>query len=100
MEEINCKKMKEIIKENEKVLVDCYADWCGPCKMLSPILEELSKEVDDIKFYKIDVDADDDISMEYGINAIPNLLYFVDGNLKEQIIGLKSKSELLDILRK
>ena len=98
VKEIDSEELKKIIIDNRKVLVDCYADWCGPCKMLSPIIEQLAKEVDDIKFYKINVDNDEDISLDYGISAIPNLLYFEDGKLKTQIIGLKSKDDILDII--
>lgn len=100
VKEIDSEELKKIIINNKKVLVDCYADWCGPCKMLGPIIEQLSKEVEDTKFYKINVDNDEDISLDYGISAIPNLLYFEDGKLKTQIIGLKSKDDILDIISK
>ena len=76
IKEIDSKELKKIIKDSKKVLVDCYADWCGPCKMLGPIIEQLAKEVKDVEFYKINVDEDEDISEEYGISAIPNMLYF------------------------
>ena len=100
IKEIDSKELKKIIKDNKKVLVDCYADWCGPCKMLGPIIEQLAKEVKDVEFYKINVDEDEDISEEYGISAIPNMLYFKDGKLKEQIIGLKSKDDILKVISK
>ena len=100
VKEIDSEELKKIIIDNRKVLVDCYADWCGPCKMLGPIIEQLSKKVEDTKFYKINVDNDEDISLDYGISAIPNLLYFEDGKLKIQIIGLKSKDDILDIISK
>ena len=95
------------IKENEfnekvssgKVLVDCYAPWCGPCKMLSPIIDELAKEIDTYTFYKMNVDEAENISREYGIMSIPTLLIFEDGNLKEKYIGFKSKEELETILK-
>lgn len=82
-----------------KVLVDCYADWCGPCRMIAPIIEELSNEIDDYKFYKMNVDTNMETSKKYGIMSIPTLLIFEDGKLIKQEIGLKSKKELKDLLK-
>lgn len=93
MEEINELEFNEKIKEG-KVIVDCFAVWCGPCRMLSPILEELSSEVTDYKFYKLDVDKNEDIARNYGIMSIPTLLIFEDGELKNKIVGLLSKDEI------
>ena len=95
------------IKENEfnekikegKVLVDCFATWCGPCRMLSPVLDDISNEVTDYKFYKLDVDEAENVSTEYGIMSIPTLLIFEDGKLTNKIVGLKSKEELMDLLK-
>lgn len=95
------------IKESEfnekikggKVLVDCFATWCGPCRMLSPVLDDISNEVTNYKFYKLDVDEAENISREYGIMSIPTLLIFDDGKLREKIVGLRSKNELIDILK-
>ena len=98
VKEIDSKELKKIIKDNKKVLVDCYADWCGPCKMLGPIIDQLSTEVKDTEFYKINVDEDEEISTEYGISAIPNMLFFENGELKTQIVGLRSKDDILDII--
>lgn len=91
-------EFKEKIKD-DKVLVDCFATWCGPCKMLSPILDEVSNEVSDYTFYKLDVDEAENVSEEYGIMSIPTLLIFENGELKEKIVGLKSKEELINILK-
>ena len=98
IKELNNKELKELVKENKKVLVDCYAVWCGPCKMLSPIIDQLASEVESTNFYKINVDEDDEISDEYNISSIPTLLYFEDGKLKEQLVGLKTKDELLELV--
>jgi len=81
-----------------KVLVDCYANWCGPCKMLAPIIEELSGEIDNYTFYKLDVDKNEEISRKYGIMSIPTLLLFEDGELKDKLVGFKNKEELEKIL--
>jgi len=96
--ETNSKELKELVKNNKKVLVDCYADWCGPCKMLSPIIDQLATEKEDTKFYKINVDEDEEISEEYSISSIPTLLFFEDGKLKEQVVGLRSKDDISRII--
>ena len=93
MEEINELEFNEKIKEG-KVIIDCFANWCGPCRMLSPILEELSSEIENYKFYKLDVDNNEDIARNFGIMSIPTLLVFEDGELKNKIVGLLSKEEL------
>lgn len=95
--EINEKEFDEKVKSG-KVLVDCYAPWCGPCKMLSPIIDELAKEVEGYSFYKLNVDDAEEVAMKYGIMSIPTLLIFENGNLKETLVGFKSKEELKSIL--
>lgn len=82
-----------------KALVDCYATWCGPCRMLAPVIEELSTEIKDYTFYKVDVDENEEIARDYGIMSIPTLLIFENGELKEKIVGLRSKNELIDLLK-
>jgi thioredoxin 1 len=99
VKEIKEENFKETIKEG-RVLVDCYADWCGPCRMLSPIVDQLSEELKDINFYKLNVDDAEETSAEYGIMSIPTLLLFENGELKEQLVGFRSKDELLNILKK
>ncbi len=85
--------------KGDKVLVDCFATWCGPCRMLSPVLDDISNEVTNYKFYKLDVDEAENVSMEYGIMSIPTLLIFEEGKLKNKIVGLKSKNELIELLK-
>ena len=82
-----------------KVLVDCFAVWCGPCRMLSPIIDQLASEVEDYNFYKLDVDKCENVTREYGIMSIPTLLIFENGQLKEKLVGFKSKEELKEILK-
>jgi len=99
--------MVEVLNEKEfkektgsgKVLVDCFATWCGPCKMLSPIIDELAGEIKDYTFYKLDVDENDNVAREYGVMSIPTLLIFENGELKQKLVGFKSKSELKEILK-
>ena len=97
MEQIKSEEFNEKIKEG-KVLIDCYADWCGPCRMLGPILEELSNEIDTYKFYKLNVDEASDIARQFGIMSIPTMLIFEDGELKQKLIGLMSKEDIKKIL--
>jgi len=82
------------------VLVDFYADWCGPCRMLSPVLEELARETPEARIVKIDVDKSPEIAAKYGVNSIPMLVLFKDGEPKSQIIGLAPKSTLRQLLSK
>ena len=96
------------IKDNEfddkikttkgKVLVDCYATWCGPCKMLSPIIDELASSYEGCTFYKIDVDEAEEVSTKYNIMSIPTLLLFENGELKKKISGFKAKDELIEFI--
>ena len=88
----------EIIKENE-VLVDFYADWCGPCKMLAPVLEEISKETN-ITIAKVNVDDFGILAQRYKIQAIPTLFYMKEGTIKNTSLGYKNKNELLRFIEK
>ena len=98
VEEIKELEFNEKIKEG-KVLVDCYATWCGPCRMLSPIIDEVAKEKEGYKFYKLDVDEAEEVPKKYGIMSIPTLLIFENGELKEKLTGFKTKEELDGILK-
>lgn len=84
----------EVIKFDGRVLVDFWAEWCGPCMMLGPIVEEVSEEIDDVKFCKVNCDEAREIALEYGIMSIPTLLLFENGELKDQAIGYMEKDEL------
>ena len=89
----------KVLSSNKKVLVDFYADWCGPCKMLSPVIEKLSDEIDNYDFYKINVDNAENISREYGVMSIPTLIVFESGKELKKSIGFKSASELKEFLK-
>lgn len=80
------------------VFVDFFATWCGPCKMLSPIVDEVSNEITDVKFLKVDVDVSSEIAASYNIMSIPTLIIFKDGNLVAKQMGLMPKSQLIDFI--
>ena len=98
VKEINQGEFAEAIKNN-KVLVDCYAPWCGPCKMISPIIDSISDEISNINFYKLNIDNAGDIAEEYGIMSIPTLLIFENGKLANKVIGFQSKEQLEELLK-
>lgn len=88
--------------ENEvaqgKTLVDFYADWCGPCQMLSPIIEEIANECDDVKVGKLNIDDARDIAIRYGVQSIPTLILFKDGEPVKTLVGYRPKDAILEIL--
>ncbi len=99
MIEVNSKNFeKEVLKSNKKVLVDFFAEWCGPCKMVRPILEELSNTKKDVKFASINVDEEEDLAQEYGVMSIPCLIIFDGGKEVNRTVGFKSQEELESFL--
>ena len=85
----------EVIKSGTPVLVDFWAEWCGPCKMIAPVLSELAGEYDGkVKIGKVNIDEHQNLATEYGIRAIPTLLLFKAGQVAEQIVGMRSKRDL------
>ncbi len=93
MKQLNGEEFKRVIEGEKLVVVDFYADWCMPCRYLSPVLERLSKEYDgQVEFYKLDVDANQDIAFEYGISSIPTVLFFRKGKVIGGFIGAMPES--------
>ena len=85
----------EVLQSTQPVLVDFWAEWCGPCKMIAPVLEELAGEfAGRARIGKVNIDNDQELATQYGIRAIPTLLFFKGGQVAEQVVGAKSKKEL------
>ena len=89
---------QEVLKSEKPVLVDFFATWCGPCKMLSPILEQVAAERSDIKVCKIDVDQEPELAARYNVMSIPTLMVVKDGQIVNQAMGAMPKQALLDFL--
>ncbi|MBE6157192.1 MAG: thioredoxin [Firmicutes bacterium] len=94
----NEKDFNELIKEG-KVLVDFYADWCGPCKMIGPVLEEIASENSDVEIVKVNVDNFENIARSYGIMSIPTLIVFKNGKETNKSIGFVDKNSILELLK-
>ncbi len=89
----------EVLKSDKIVLVDFYADWCNPCKILSPILEEVARENPDIKLVKIDVDTNENLAYEYRAYSIPTLVVIKDGKEVKRAVGAMPKEDVLELIK-
>lgn len=89
---------ESVLKSDKPVLVDFYADWCGPCKMLSPVVEQIAEESDAYRVCKVNVDEAMDIAAEYGVVSIPTLVVFQNGKVSARTVGVQSKQAILQML--
>ena len=87
----------EIEKCDRLAVIDLYADWCGPCKLLAPIMEELEREYPDVKFCKINVDEEPELAGEYGVFSIPTLVVLKNGKVSRKMTGARPKEKILDL---
>jgi thioredoxin 1 len=92
---------QEVVNSDKPVIVDFWAVWCGPCKMIAPIMEEFASEYDGkVKIAKVDVDNNPNVAVKFGIRSIPTVLFFKDGKIVEQVIGAYPKSHFQERLEK
>ena len=89
----------EVLNNNGVALVDFYADWCGPCKMVAPIVNEIANERSDITVGKVNVDENNSLAVKYGVVSIPTLIVFKDGKEQTRIVGYRPKENILAILK-
>ena len=95
---INKENYNEIVNVEKKVLIDFYADWCGPCRMLSPIVDEIASERDDVVVAKVNVDDEQELALQFGVISIPTLVVMKDGMVVNQASGARPKADVLKML--
>jgi len=96
----NINDFGKIINDNKKVIIDFYAAWCGPCKMLSPMLEKIAAAKPEWTILKIDIDHFAELASQFAVNAVPTLVFMVDQKVKETSLGFRPDSELMKIINK
>ena len=91
---------EEVLKSDKPVLIDFYADWCGPCRMMSPIIDEIAEEMEGkIKVGKINVDDNQELAMEYGDMSIPTIVVIKNGQIEKTFVGVRDKDEIKEALK-
>ena len=100
MVELNQSNFKQTVKDNSLIVVDFYATWCNPCRMLKPIMERVEDKREDVKFFAVDISANEYIAKEYRIFSVPTLVAFKDGKVLDSLVGLNSYDTILDFIEK
>lgn len=97
---LNEENFKSTLEGSDKlIIVDFYADWCGPCKMVSPIMEEIAEENEDLEVYKVNIDDSPEIAKEFSVRSIPTIMSFKDGEVHKITIGAQPKDAMLELLK-
>ncbi len=101
VKDVDAKQFDEkVIKGKGLILIDFWAPWCGPCRLASPILDEIAQEMSQsVTVYKVNVDSNGELAMKYGISGIPTFILFKNGKIVKQIVGLMSKADIVNLIR-
>lgn len=89
---------EEVMNSDKPVLIDFFADWCGPCKMQGPVIDEMAEEMDSVKICQIDVEAEKELAQQFKIMSIPTLIIIKNGEITQRVSGFRRKGELLELL--
>lgn len=100
LKHVNKEEFEKLLNQDKVVIVDFFAVWCGPCQMLTPVLEDVAEECKDIDILKVDIDEEQELAINYGIEVVPTLMIFKNGERKQILQGVRSKSELLEEIEK
>ena len=96
---LNKSSFSELVNQDKPVLIDFYADWCGPCRMVSPVIEEIAGERSDVVVGKVNVDSEPELAREFSVYSIPTLVVLRDGREVSRRVGAGSKDQILEMLR-
>ena len=99
LEFVNNENFEEVVNNNSVVLIDFFATWCGPCKMLSPVLEQVNEEIgSEVKIAKLDIDSSLELAKKFNVMSVPTMILFKDGKEVDRIVGLRQKAQILEAI--